>query len=105
MPSKILIAPKLSGVVLDIARSLAPPEFELVNADVGSEAFLRVAPEIEFYLGRARKIDTELFRAAPRLKLVQLLSAGHDRVDVEAARRASVPVRKSSTRSCERSSP
>jgi len=92
MASKILIAPKLSGVVLDIARALAPPGFELINADVGSEEFLRVAAEIEFYLGRARKIDAELFKAAPKLRLVQLLSAGHDRVDVEAARRAGVPV-------------
>jgi len=34
----------------------------------------------------------EFFRAAPKLKLVQLLSAGYDRVDVEAARKAKVPV-------------
>jgi phosphoglycerate dehydrogenase-like enzyme len=32
------------------------------------------------------------YRAAPRLKLVQLLSAGYDNVDLEAARRAKVPV-------------
>jgi phosphoglycerate dehydrogenase-like enzyme len=32
------------------------------------------------------------YRAAPRLKLVQLLSAGYDAVDIEAARRAKVPV-------------
>ena len=30
--------------------------------------------------------------SAPKLKLVQLLSAGYDRVDIEAARRAGVPV-------------
>src|SRR3989442_4739098 len=34
----------------------------------------------------------EFFRAAPKLRLVQLLSAGYDRVDVEAARKAGVPV-------------
>ncbi|MBI2217282.1 MAG: lactate dehydrogenase [Candidatus Rokubacteria bacterium] len=34
----------------------------------------------------------EFFRAAPRLRLVQLLSAGYDRVDIEAARKAGVPV-------------
>ena len=32
------------------------------------------------------------YRAAPKLKLVQLLSAGYDDVDIEAARRAKVPV-------------
>ena len=34
----------------------------------------------------------EFFRSAPKLKLVQLLSAGYDRVDIEAARKAKVPV-------------
>ena len=34
----------------------------------------------------------EFFRAAPKLQLVQLLSAGYDHVDVEAARKAKVPV-------------
>src|SRR2546425_8686788 len=34
----------------------------------------------------------EFFRSAPKLKLVQLLSAGYDHVDVEAARKARVPV-------------
>jgi phosphoglycerate dehydrogenase-like enzyme len=34
----------------------------------------------------------EFFRAAPKMRLVQLLSAGYDRVDVEAARKAGVPV-------------
>jgi phosphoglycerate dehydrogenase-like enzyme len=34
----------------------------------------------------------EFFRTAPNLKLVQLLSAGYDHVDVEAARKAKVPV-------------
>jgi len=42
-------------------------------------------------LGRAG-IGGEFFRSAPKLKLVQLLSAGFDRVDIEAARKAKVPV-------------
>jgi phosphoglycerate dehydrogenase-like enzyme len=32
------------------------------------------------------------YKAAPKLKLVQLLSAGYDNVDLEAARRAKVPL-------------
>jgi phosphoglycerate dehydrogenase-like enzyme len=34
----------------------------------------------------------EFFRSASKLRLVQLLSAGYDHVDVEAARKAGVPV-------------
>ena len=37
-------------------------------------------------------MEEPFYRAAPRLKLVQLLSAGYDDVDIEAARRAKVPV-------------
>src|SRR5207249_6417341 len=50
------------------------------------------AAEAEYYLGLARQMGGEFFRAAPKLRLVQLLSAGYDRVDVEAARKAGVPV-------------
>src|SRR5262249_1746941 len=49
--------------------------------------------DAEYYLGSPRTgIGNEFFRAAPRLKLIQLTSAGYDRVDIEAARKAKVPV-------------
>ena len=48
--------------------------------------------DAEYYLGLARQMGGELFRAAPKLRLVQLTSAGYDRVDIEAARKAAVPV-------------
>jgi phosphoglycerate dehydrogenase-like enzyme len=38
------------------------------------------------------KMPASFYRAAPNLKLVQLLSAGYDAVDIEAARAAGVPV-------------
>jgi phosphoglycerate dehydrogenase-like enzyme len=79
-------------VILDIARSLTPPGFELVVADPGTSGFYQAAADAEYYLGLARQMGGEFFRAAPRLRLVQLLSAGYDRVDVEAARKAGVPV-------------
>ena len=92
MASKILFSPKQPEEIVDIARSLTPPGFELVIADVGTPEFQRAAPEIEYYLGLARKLDADFFRATPKLKLLQLLSAGYDRVDIEAARKAKVPV-------------
>ena len=39
-------------------------------------------------------MDHAFYASAPNLKLVQLLSAGYDRCDIEAARRAGVPIRK-----------
>jgi len=92
MPLKILFSPKQSEEIVAIARSLAPPDCELVIADVGTPEFQKAAPEIEYYLGLARKLDADFFRATPKLKLLQLLSAGYDRVDMNAARMAGVPV-------------
>src|SRR5881409_1847562 len=92
MATKILFAPRQPEVILDIARSLTPPGFELVVADVGTAEFYQAAADAEYYLGLARQMGGEFFRSAPKLKLVQLLSAGYDRVDVEAARKAKVPV-------------
>jgi phosphoglycerate dehydrogenase-like enzyme len=37
-------------------------------------------------------MDDAFYKSAPKLKLVQLLSAGYDRCDIEAARRAGVPI-------------
>src|SRR5215831_17878555 len=92
MATKILFAPRQSLEVLDIVRSLTPPGFELVIADPGTPEFYQAAADAEFFLGLARQMGGEFFRAAPKLKLVQLLSAGYDRVDIEAARKAGVPV-------------
>jgi len=90
--AKILFAPKQDPVVMEIARSLTPPGFELVEVDFGTPQFIEAAADAEFYMGLARNMGGEFFRSAPKVKLVQLLSAGYDRVDVEAARKAKVPV-------------
>ena len=92
MSATILFAPKQDRAVTDIARSLTPPGFELVTADFGTPEFYAAAADADFYLGLARRMGGEFFRAAPKLRLVQLLSAGYDHVDVEAARKAKVPV-------------
>jgi phosphoglycerate dehydrogenase-like enzyme len=92
MAARILFAPSQPQAILDIARSLTPPGFELVVADVGTPAFYEAAADAEYYLGLPRQMGGEFFRAALKLRLVQLLSAGYDRVDVEAARKAGVPV-------------
>jgi phosphoglycerate dehydrogenase-like enzyme len=89
---KILFAPRQPEDVLAIARSLTPPGFELAVVDSGTPEFYAAAADAEYYLGLARHIGGPFFRAAPKLRLVQLLSAGYDRVDVEAARKAGVPV-------------
>jgi phosphoglycerate dehydrogenase-like enzyme len=92
MPVRILFAPSQPDEILAIARSMAPPGFELIVADPGTPGFYEAAGKAEYYLGLARRMGGEFFRAASHLRLVQLLSAGYDQVDVEAARKAGVPV-------------
>jgi phosphoglycerate dehydrogenase-like enzyme len=90
--TKILTPPQ-PAPVLEIARDLLPAGMELVVVDPAKPEFYDAAGDAEYYLGSPRQgIGNEFFRAAPKMKLVQLTSAGYDRVDIEAARKAGVPV-------------
>src|SRR5580765_2009338 len=90
--SKILLSPIQAPAILDIAKSLTPAGFDLVIANPGTPEFYQAAAEAEYFLGSTRQMGGEFFRSAPKLRLVQLTSAGYDRVDIEAARKAGVPV-------------
>jgi phosphoglycerate dehydrogenase-like enzyme len=92
MAPKILFSPKQPDNIMAIVRELAPPGFDLVPVDPGTPQFIEAAQDAEYYMGLARQMGGEFFRSAPKIKLVQLLSAGYDRVDIEAARKAKVPV-------------
>src|SRR5436309_764424 len=89
---KIVIIPKQPDAILDMARKLTPPGFELVVVDQDTPEFYEAIKDAEYVMGLGRPIAGEFFRSAPKLKLVQLLSAGYDRVDIESARKAKVPV-------------
>jgi phosphoglycerate dehydrogenase-like enzyme len=93
MPVRILMASQLSEAVMDVAREILPPGYELVVAEFDSFEFAAALRNTEYYIGSPRfQLGPEFYRAAPGLKLVQLFSAGYDRLDVEAARQAGVPI-------------
>jgi glyoxylate reductase/D-3-phosphoglycerate dehydrogenase len=92
MARKILFSPKQPPVIMELVHKLLPAGFELLPADLETPEFYEAAAQAEYYLGFARRMGNEFFRAAPNLKLVQLTSAGYDQVDPEAARKAKVPV-------------
>jgi phosphoglycerate dehydrogenase-like enzyme len=92
MSPRIIVVPP-SAEVGQLAREMAPAGFELAlarNDRPEIEAAVTTAEYMICYPGVPMK--EAFYRAAPRLKLVQLLSAGYDDVDLEAARRAKVPV-------------
>jgi phosphoglycerate dehydrogenase-like enzyme len=93
MPKPVIVLPEnpnLEPDVLAIGRDLLPPEFELEL--VSSAELPRVLGEAEYLMGFIGPLSDETLREAKRLKLVQLLSAGYDRFNLEGARATRLPV-------------
>ncbi len=88
---KILLAQTASETV-DLAREMTPPGFELIAASPGSSEYRAALPEAEYLLGNVEGMDNVFYSTARKLRLIQLFSAGYDRVDLDAARHAGVPV-------------
>lgn len=92
MPPRIVYvnSPFDSGQAIE---ELAPAGFDLVRAEAGTPAYREALGEAGYLVGFVDGlVDEGLYRAAPKLKLIQLLSAGYDRADLAAARRARVPI-------------
>jgi phosphoglycerate dehydrogenase-like enzyme len=76
-----------------IAQEIAPPGFALMAPRPGSPEYQAALGDVDYLISiPSWRLDDVAYRAAPRLKLVQLISAGYDDCDVEAARRAGVPI-------------
>ncbi len=92
MTSKIVVVP-LGQSDVEISTSMAPAGFELVIARPNTPEFRSAMHDMKYLVGFGDpSMDDAFYRSAPKLKLVQLLSAGYDRCDIEAARRAGVPI-------------
>ena len=88
-PRILVVSP--SAEVGEIAREMAPGGFETVI--VSDSEVVANLPGIEYMICYPHvPMRDAFYKAAPKLKLVQLLSAGYDNVDLEAARRAKVPL-------------
>jgi phosphoglycerate dehydrogenase-like enzyme len=90
MSPKILVVSP-STEVSEIAREMAPKGFETVI--ISDSEVLASLPNTEYMVCYPHvPMKDAFYKAVPKLKLVQLLSAGYDNVDLEAARRAKVPL-------------
>ncbi len=89
---RIVFVP-MGDVDARIALELAPPGFEVIAAAPFSPEFNAAMPGCDYLIGLGDPKMTDAFYATcPKLKLVQLLSAGYDRCDIDAARKAKVPI-------------
>lgn len=80
--------------VLELARTLMPEGFELrrVPARARSSEVAEAMREVNYVLGIVFHLPDEAYLNAHNLKLVQVLSAGYDMVNIEGARKARVPI-------------
>jgi phosphoglycerate dehydrogenase-like enzyme len=93
MRPKIVVVPPSFAEIAEIARKVAPSGFELVMAKNQRAELEAATAEAQYVVCYPNlQADDAFYRAAPRLRLLQLLSAGYDDVDLAAARRAKVPV-------------
>jgi glyoxylate reductase/D-3-phosphoglycerate dehydrogenase len=77
----------------EVIREMAPDGFDVAIAKPGSAEWPAAIGGADYLVGFVDMlVKDELYRGAPRLKLVQCLSAGYDRADIGAARRAKVPL-------------
>src|SRR4029077_8544653 len=93
MAPRIVVVPPSHAEVAEIARKMAPGGFEVIVSSANRAELEKVLPGAEYIVCYPNvKSDNSFYKLAPKLKLYQLLSAGYDDVDIEAARRAKVPV-------------
>ncbi|MCB1549663.1 MAG: 2-hydroxyacid dehydrogenase [Hyphomicrobiaceae bacterium] len=92
MTSRLIVVPP-SDEIGRLAREMAPGGLETVIASAGSAEFREALGGASYIVCYPHvPMRRDFYAAAPRIKLVQLLSAGYDNVDLDAARAAKVPV-------------
>ena len=90
---RIVFAPKFPKALLDVLMEMKPAGFDLVVTEPTGPEFFSAVKGADYFMGFARNpLGPDFYAAAPSMKLVQLISAGYNTIDLEAARRARVPV-------------
>src|SRR6185437_10272080 len=78
---------------LEILRQLTPPGLDVAIVERRGENFPAILRDTEYLVGYADKeMDDAFYENARALKMIQLISAGYDKVNIEAAQRAGVAV-------------
>ena len=92
MTHKVAFLDVMDAKVQHEIRSALPPGFSIQFAESGDRReHLAMIADADFIL-TAVAVDAEMFRAAPKLKLLHKWGIGVDKFDLDAARGARVPV-------------
>jgi phosphoglycerate dehydrogenase-like enzyme len=88
---KILYLVRSGEPIYEIMRAELPKELELVTVESDQrEEIISRLKDADFTI--TVKLDGEMIRSAPKLKLIQLAGVGYDGVDVKTATSAGIPV-------------
>lgn len=88
--TRIVLYPRPVPAVLEIGRALLPTGYELDVVDAAELAAALV--DAEYLMGFVGPIPEAAWEAAKSLRLVQLMSAGYDDVQIDEARAKRIPV-------------
>lgn len=93
---RVLLYPRLTDDMMVLAYKLLPQGIELVplEQNASEDALVQALHSVDAYMGFIRPPvpSPRLYDAMAHLKLVQLVSAGYDRLDIDVMRRIRVPV-------------
>jgi phosphoglycerate dehydrogenase-like enzyme len=92
---RILFIPRLSDEVITLASSFLPEGFDLevIDRDAGEEGLISAVARADIIMGYIRSpFSRSVLEAMKNVQLIQLLSAGYDKVDIEAMARLRIPV-------------
>jgi phosphoglycerate dehydrogenase-like enzyme len=81
--------------VLDMVAGYAPKGWEVISrnhAATSEEEKIEISKDADFILLHGGKLPEQLFRSAAKVKMLQLLSAGFDNVDMKLMRELELPV-------------
>jgi phosphoglycerate dehydrogenase-like enzyme len=80
--------------ILEQGRQMKPAGFtlQMLSGTASAGDIASALRDAEYLLGFVRFLPDEAYTQAKQLKLVQVMSAGYDRVNIEGARKARVPI-------------
>ncbi len=80
--------------ILEQGQQMKPAGFtlQMLSGTASAADIASAVRDAEYLLGFVRFLPDEAYTQAKRLKLVQVMSAGYDRVNIEGARKAHVPI-------------
>jgi phosphoglycerate dehydrogenase-like enzyme len=91
---KIVFSPAISATAWAIGESLRPPGFTVEILEKDPERRIRQLKEADFLMGflRGMPLRPDDYPHLRNIKLIQLLSAGYDGVDLERLKKSGIPL-------------